>query len=71
VASPDQARALLELTRALKESVESIDDPEREPLRVRVKQLQDLLESVQRRALSEASRSARGVGAAPRFARLR
>ncbi|MGH8908601.1 MAG: hypothetical protein ACRD0K_19405 [Egibacteraceae bacterium] len=71
MASPGEARALLELARALKEGIETLDDPERPALELRLKQLRDLLESILRRAEAERARMLAGVGAPPRFERLR
>jgi len=71
MATPDQVEQLKALGRTLKELVETLEDPERIALALRVKQLRDLVDVIERRTLGEAARRRSGVGAAARFERQR
>jgi len=66
-----QARALLELVRALREGLEALDAPEAAVALLDLRRVRDRLEAVLRRREGEEAAAARGLGAPARFRRLR
>ena len=71
MASVGEAQAVLEELARLRQQVEAIDDPAREDLLRLLKETRGEAEALLSRAQSEAARAVSGVGAAPRYRRLR
>lgn len=71
MASVAEANALLEELARVRQQIEALDDPGREDLLEQLKRARTEAEAVRARAVAEASRQESGVGAAPRFRRMR
>jgi len=71
MASVDEANALLDGLARLRQEVEALDDPARDDLLKLLKEARTEAEALRARAMSEASRVSSGVGAAPRYRRMR
>ena len=67
----EQALALLDQVRALREGLEALDAVEAASALVDLRRIRDRLEAVRRRGESEAAAARSGVGAPARFRRLR
>jgi len=71
MASVAEANALLDALRNLRQQVEALDDPGRDDLLTELKRARTEAEAVLARASAEVGRVASGVGAAPRYRRVR
>jgi len=71
MARADLAATLLDQARSLREGLEALEAPEAEAALTHLKFVRELLEAVARRAASEVSAAARGLGAPARYRRLR
>lgn len=68
---PGAAGALLAQVQLIREQIEGLDDPAGPGLLLVLRAIREKLEAVEAREQSEVSRAASGIGAAPRFSRLR
>jgi Spy/CpxP family protein refolding chaperone len=71
MASVGEAQALLDELARVRQQIEAIDDPARDDLLVTWRSARTEAEAVLARAEAEAARVLSGVGAAPRYRRLR
>lgn len=68
---PTATTLLLAQLSQIREQLEGITDPDRLRALARLKELRELLEGIEAREQDEQRRATRGIGAAPRFGRLR